>query len=82
MPKYPPLNYRGVTKILKKLGFSSKGNKSGSHQTWVKKEKDTCFAVTVSSHGTLKQEFPDGTLRAMIRQSGHSKKAFYKALED
>jgi len=81
MPKFPPLSYGEVIKILTNLGFSPKGNKSGSHQTWVKKEGGIYYAVTVASHGRRKQEFPDGTLQAMIRQSGCSKKKFYEALD-
>lgn len=81
MPEYPPLSYGEVIKILKNLGFSPKGNKSGSHQTWLRKEEKSYYAVTVAGHGRRKQEFPDGTLRAMIRQSGCSKKKFYEALD-
>lgn len=81
MPKYPPLDYGEVIKILKNLGFSPKGNKSGSHQTWIRKEKGIHHAVTVASHGSRKREFPDGTLKAMIRQSGCTTKEFYEALQ-
>lgn len=80
MPKYPPLSHGEVIKILKNLGFSPKVNKSGSHQTWLRKEEGSHYAVTVASHGRRKQEFSEGTLHAMIRQSGCSKKKFYEAL--
>lgn len=80
MPKYPPLSYGEVVKILKKSGFIPKNNKSGSHQTWVKKENGVFNAVTVASRGNRKQEFPDGTLKSIIRQSGLTTKQFYEAL--
>jgi|CXWL01.1.fsa_nt_gi predicted RNA binding protein YcfA (HicA-like mRNA interferase family) len=80
MPKYPPLNYREVVNILKKLGFIPKGNKAGSHQTWTKTVDKLSFAVTVADHGVPNKDVPNGTLKSMIRQSGHIKADFYKAL--
>ena len=82
MPKYPPLNYRKVVKILRKLGFLPRGNKAGSHQTWTKTVDKLSFAVTVADHGTQNKDVPDGTLKSMIRQSGLTKADFYKVLEN
>ena len=61
MPKYKPLNYKDVIKILKNLGFSQDISGSTSHQTWVLKRKDKFYAVTLSFHGYNK-EFKRGTL--------------------
>lgn len=80
MPKFKPLNYREVIKILKNLGFLPEPTRSTSHQTWVKIQGKLHFAVTVYFHGTNK-EFPDGTLGSIIRQSGVSKEKFYSVLK-
>lgn len=78
MPKYHPLKYRDVVKILKNLGFTQETSGSTSHQTWVLKKNSTFHAVTLSFHGT-NIEYKRGTLSSIIRQSGVSKEKFYQA---
>lgn len=80
MPSYPPLGYAKVAKILKNLKFVKEKEKSGSHETWVKKYKGKGYAVTVANHGD-KTEFKPNTLNSMVRQSGYTKEQFYKALK-
>lgn len=80
MPKYNPLNYKKVVKILKNLGFSQDVSGSTSHQTWVLKKGNKFYAVTLSFHG-YNEEFKRGTLSSIIRQSGFTKGQFYNALK-
>lgn len=80
MSEYKPLKYREVVRILTNLGFEPKGSRSTSHQTWICKRGGKYFAVTLAFHGG-NTEFRSGTLSAIIRQSGVSKEAFYKALK-
>lgn len=80
MPKYRPLKYRDVVKILSNLGFSPQYTKASSHQTWTLKKGDKKFAVTVFFHGS-NIEFKRGTLGSIIRQSGFTKEDFYNALK-
>ena len=80
MPKYKPLTYKDVTKILKNLGFAQSISRSTSHQTWTQTKGSKHYAVTVAFHGH-NQEFKRGTLSSMIRQSGRTKDEFYRALK-
>lgn len=80
MPKFKILKYREIITILKNLGFTQEPGTGSSHQTWTLKRNDKNFAVTVAFHGT-NSEFRPGTLSSMIRQSGFSKREFYKALK-
>jgi len=75
----PTLKYRDVIKILRNLGFSQRTRRAGAHQTWTQKRGGRTYYVTVSFHRP-NQDVPKGTLSSMIRQSGCSKKEFYKAL--
>lgn len=79
MPKFKPLKYKEVIKILSNLGFKQELGGSTSHQTWSVKRSGKFYAVTVAFHGR-NLEFKRGTLSSIIRQSGSSKKEFYKAL--
>ena len=76
MPKFKPLKYRDVIKVLKLSGFTQLTQRSTSHQTWVLKKNSNFFAVTVPFHGS-NSEFKPGTLLSIIRQSGMSKEEFY-----
>lgn len=81
MPKFKPLKYREISRILKNLGFSQESGTGSSHQTWTLKRNSKNYAVTVAFHGT-NSEFRPGTLNSMIRQSGFSKEDFYRALKE
>lgn len=81
MPRYKPLKYREIVIIIRNLGFIQESGTGSSHQTWVLKRNDINYAVTVAFHGT-NQEFRQGTLGSMIRQSGFTKEEFYKALKN
>ena len=80
MPRFRPLKYREVVKILKNLGFNPESTKATSHETWVNERSGMKYAVTVFFHGS-NMEFRDKTLASIIRQSGFSKEEFYKALK-
>ena len=79
MPKFKPLKYREVIKILKNLGFIPQPTKATSHETWISERSGKKYAVTIFFHGS-NMEFRDKTLSSIIRQSGFSKEDFYKAL--
>jgi len=81
MPRFKPLKYREVLRILKNLGFTPETTKSTSHETWVLKRGGKNYAVTIFFHGR-NLEFRDKTLASIIRQSGFSKEEFYKALKN
>jgi len=78
MPKYPPLKYRDALKALRKLNFYQSKGRGTSHQTWLRPEGDKFYAVTLAFHGS-NEEIKRGTLSSIIRQSGVSKKRFYRA---
>ena len=80
MPRFKPLKYRDVLRILRNLGFTPESTKATSHQTWILDRKGKKRAVTIFFHGS-NLEFKDKTLASIIRQSGFSKEEFYKALE-
>ncbi|OGH25394.1 MAG: hypothetical protein A3C27_03630 [Candidatus Levybacteria bacterium RIFCSPHIGHO2_02_FULL_39_36] len=80
MPKFKPLKYREVIKILRNLGFHPESTKATSHETWVGERLGKKYAVTIFFHGS-NIEFRDKTLSSIIRQSGFSKDEFYKALK-
>lgn len=80
MPRFRPLKYREVLKILKNLGFSPEATKATSHETWTLEREGKNFAVTIFFHGS-NLEFKDKTLASIIRQSGFSKEQFYGALK-
>ncbi len=80
MSQFRPLKYRDVVTILKNLGFKPEPTGSTSHQTWLLKRDEKYYAVTIFFHGS-NQEFKAGTLSSIIRQSGFTKEAFYKALK-
>lgn len=80
MPKYKPLKYRDVVKILNNLGFRPEQGRGTSHQTWILERNGKAYAVTIFFHGS-NMEFKRGTLNSIIRQSGFSKEEFYKALK-
>ena len=80
MPKFKPLKYREVIKILRNLGFSPQPTKATSHETWTSEREGKKYAVTIFFHGS-NLEFRDKTLASIIRQSGFSKEKFYSALK-
>ena len=80
MPKFKPLKYREVIKILKNLRFHPQPTKATSHETWIAERSGQKYAVTVFFHGN-NIEFKDKTLASIIRQSGFSKEDFYKGLK-
>lgn len=80
MPKYKPLNYKEVSKVLKNLGFQQSQHGSTSHQIWKMKQNEKVFSVTIAFH-RMNIEFKKKTLNSMIRQSGYTKEEFYKRLK-
>lgn len=80
MPRFKPLKYREVVKILGNLGFTPQPTKATSHETWFCERSGKKYAVTIFFHGS-NMEFRDKTLASIIRQSGFSKEEFYQALK-
>ena len=80
MPRFKPLKYREVLRILKNLGFILQPTRATSHETWTLSRKGKKYAVTIFFHGG-NLEFKDKTLASIIRQSGFSKEEFYKSLK-
>lgn len=70
---FPPLDCAEFKRILKVLGFTPRPQKSTSHEHWVK--DDPFRKVTVDCP---KAPFAGRLLDLMIRQTGLSKKEFYK----
>ncbi len=79
MPKFKPLKYREVVKILRNLDFHPESTKATSHETWISERSGKKYAVTIFFHGS-NMEFRDKTLASIIRQSGFSREEFYKTL--
>ncbi len=67
-------SYRKTIKKLKKLGFSFHRQAAGSHEIW--HCSDTDRFTTIPNHPG---DIPEGTLRAILKQSGISVDGFLKA---
>ena len=76
MPEYPALSYRHIIRILRRNKFQL-DRQDGSHQQWVGYIKGKHRVVTVIAH---KKDYAPKTMRAMIEQSGLTKKEWYESL--
>lgn len=65
------MTYRELVKKLRAAGFEFDRSAAGSHEIWY--NPDTRLRTTVPNHTG---DIPKGTLRAVIRQIGLSKKEF------
>lgn len=73
--QFPPLDCKKVKKILKHLGFVRRDQKNTSHEQWVKDTPNGRLKVTVDCP---KAPFSPDLISSMAKQSGISKKNFYK----
>jgi len=78
--RYPELTPAKVRKILTKAGFS-RVRQEGSHEQWEGFIGGTRRIVTVDSLGSRNETYGIKLIKSMIRQSGFSKKEFYKFLK-
>ncbi|MCP4460164.1 MAG: type II toxin-antitoxin system HicA family toxin [Cytophagales bacterium] len=58
-------SYREIVKRLKKFGFTFYRQAAGSHEIW--KNEQTGLFTTIPNHPG---DMPEGTLRAILKQSG------------
>lgn len=75
--KFPTINYRQITKIAKKLGFSFYRQAKGSHEIW-RRDVDR-RQTTIPNHG--KKDIKSRTVKAIIEDFGISVKEFRKLRE-
>ena len=68
-------NYKNIKKFLKENDFYICKTKKGSHEFYKKIQKNKTFLVNVNR---TKKSFPQGTMKAMIRQSGIEEKIWRK----
>ena len=71
MGRLSGFNYRQIIKKLKKAGFSFDRYAKGSHEIWINVK--TGKRTTIPNHPG---EMPEGTLRAIIKQTGLSIEEF------
>jgi predicted RNA binding protein YcfA (HicA-like mRNA interferase family) len=67
------MTYRELVRKLRTAGFEFDRHAAGSHEIWF--NRVTLRRTTVPNHSG---DLPAGTLRAIIRQTGLSKKDFNK----
>lgn len=65
MGRLAGFSYREIVYKLKKLGFIFYRQAAGSHEIWFNPE--TNRYTTIPNHGG---DMPEGTLRAILRQTG------------
>lgn len=65
--------YRDVIRFLKKHGFVFYEEKDGSHEAWIRIDKEKEYVVEINVI-QAKKSYPPRTLETMIRQSGIIKK--------
>ena len=65
MGKLAGFKYRQIIKRLKQLGFLFDRQAAGSHEIWYNPETDRY--TTIPNH---LGDMPEGTLRAILKQSG------------
>lgn len=75
MSNVPAVSGKDAVKALKKLGFQEARQK-GSHSIMTKEGHAKLVTVPVHGNASLKT----GTLKAIIRASGHSLKEFLAAM--
>ncbi len=69
--------YAEFIEIIKLNGFTLVRHEATSHQRWRGEHSGHVWNVTIAYH-FAGDDIPPGTLQAMIRQSGLSKKLFRK----
>lgn len=74
MTKLKELNYREVTKRLRKLGYRFYRRGKGSHELWVNDEDGRVIPVPNHKGKAIKK----GTIAAIIREAGISIAEFMK----
>ena len=67
------MTYRELVRKLRTAGFEFDRSAAGSHEIWY--NPNSRMRTTVPNHPG---DIPTGTLRAIIRQSGLSKREFEK----
>lgn len=65
MGRLSGFQYREIVKRLKKHGFAFDRQAAGSHEIWYNQQAD--LYTTVQNHPG---DMPEGTLRAILKQSG------------
>lgn len=75
--RFPPLDRSQVERVLKTLGFTVK-KKKASHTQWEGYIKKLRRVVTVKKLSRDTDKYGPDLMQSMIRQSGLSKKSFYK----
>lgn len=73
MGRLAGFKYREIVKKLKRLGFSFHRQAAGSHEIWL--NENTGLYTTIPNHPG---DMPEGTLRAILRQSGVTQEEFLK----
>lgn len=74
MGRLSGFRYREVVKKLKKLGFQFDRQAAGSHEIWYNPESN--LYTTIPNHPG---DFPEGTLRAILRQASIKPDQFLRA---
>ena len=73
---YPAITCKEVKSILKAYGFTQKSSNNGSHESWVRTDKNgVLHKVTVDCP---KAPFSVDLIKSMIKQSGLSRVEFYR----
>jgi len=73
MGRLAGFKYRQIIKRLKKLGFEFDRQAAGSHEIWY--NAATHLYTTIPNHPG---DMPEGTLKAILKQSGISTEKFLK----
>jgi predicted RNA binding protein YcfA (HicA-like mRNA interferase family) len=74
MGRLAGFRYRQIIKKLKKLGFEFDRQAAGSHEIWFNPATEKYTTIP-----NLPGDLPEGTLRAILRQSGISTDQFLSA---
>jgi predicted RNA binding protein YcfA (HicA-like mRNA interferase family) len=74
MGRLAGFRYRDIVKRLKELGFEFHRQAAGSHEIWFNSTTDRF--TTIPNHPG---DMPEGTLRAILKQSGVEPETFLQA---
>ena len=74
MGRLAGFRYRDIVKRLKELGFEFHRQAAGSHEIWFNSATDRY--TTIPNHPG---DIPEGTLRAILKQSGVEPETFLQA---
>lgn len=74
MSRLAGFKYRQIIKKLKKSGFEFDRQAAGSHEIWYNPKTD--LYTTIPNHPG---DMPEGTLKAILKQSGIDVNDFFKA---